>query len=539
MDDKLLPALLLGAYFLLLLGIGVLASRKIKSSEDYILAGRSLGFWVFLLLLITSICSGVTLIGGSGMGFTYGWPSIWDQIFTPLSAVFCLIFFASKLNRIGRKKGIVNLEDYFALRYENTRGLRILSSIIGILISLVYLVGQYTAVSIVLVWLFDIPHWQALLLAAAIITAYTTLGGLYAVSWTSVVQGLILIFGMLVFAPMIIVYAGGLEHINLVLSSIDPNFVMPYFPEKYAAYAYITPEIIFSFGLLLIVGLACAPHVISNVLAVKNPNYFRWIPLITFGIYIVITMLVRFSGMGVRALVEDGVVTLPAVSNAADYSFVYGISAAAGTTVVTGLFAVMLLSAVMSTTDRLMLTIGTQFSWNIYKGILRKNASEKQVIRVSRAVMIAAAIISLLLAINPPDVLVFLIFLAIGLMLASYAVPLICGLYWRGATAKGAAAAMLSGLISGGCLGYYNNFIEPLPMHFSFYAVLISLAAMILVSLITRKNSQTALDETCTGWYIVARPRCGRAPPRGALRRHTPHPRKQSVNTDSDDKDRV
>ncbi|HJK66650.1 MAG TPA: sodium:solute symporter family protein, partial [Methanocorpusculum sp.] len=321
--DTWIALFLILMYFALLLGIGVWAAKRIKNSEDYILAGRSLGFWIFVLLLITSICSGVTLIGGSGMGFTYGWPSIWDQIFVPLSAVFCIVFFGSKLNLIGKKQGIVTLEDYFSLRYENNRELRTISAVIGILVSLVYLVGQYTAISIVLVWLFGMEHWQALLIAAAIITTYTILGGLYAVSWTGMVQGLILIFGMLIFAPMIVMYAGGLEHINTVLAAIDPNFVMPAFPERYAAYAYITPEIIFSFGVLLVVGLACAPHVVSNVLAVKDVRFFRWAPLIAFAVYLTISMLVRFSGMGVRTMVEEGTVVLPDVTNAADYSFVY------------------------------------------------------------------------------------------------------------------------------------------------------------------------------------------------------------------------
>ncbi len=500
--DTWIALFLIIMYFALLLGIGVWAARKIKTSEDYILAGRSLGFWIFLLLLITSICSGVTLIGGSGMGYTYGWPSIWDQIFVPLSAVFCIIFFGSKLNLIGQKRGIVTLEDYFSLRYENNRELRTLSAVIGILISLVYLIGQYTAISIVLVWLFGIAHWQALLIAAAIITTYTVLGGLYAVSWTGVIQGLILIVGMLIFAPMIVIHAGGLEHINLVLASIDPNFVMPAFPERYAAYAYLTPEMLFSFGILLIVGLACGPHVVSNVLAVKDIRYFRWAPIIAFAIYVTISLLVRFSGMGVRTLVEEGQVTLPDVANAADYSFVYGISAAAGGIFISGLFAVMILSAVMSTTDRLMLTVGTQFSWNIFKTLLKPDASEKQIIRISQITMLAAAVISLLLAINPPDVLVFLIFLAIGLILSSFAVPLIAGLYWRRATTEGAIASMATGLVAAVTFGFYDKFVDKLPMHFSFYALLLSIAAMILVSLATHPNSTTALDTTYTGGYL-------------------------------------
>jgi SSS family solute:Na+ symporter len=501
-EDTWIALFLIVTYFSILLGIGILTVKKIKNSEDYILAGRNLGPWIFVLLLITSICSGVTLIGGSGMGFTYGWPSIWDQIFVPLSAVFCIVFFGSKLNLIGKNQGIVTLEDYLSLRYENDRELRTLSAIIGILVSLIYLVGQYTAISIVLTWLFGIEHWQALLIATAIITTYTILGGLHAVSWTGMMQGVILIFGMLIFTPIIVMCAGGLEHINTVLAAIDPNFVMPAFPERYAAYAYITPEIIVSFGVLLVVGLACAPHVVSNVLAVKDTNYFRWAPLTAFAVYLTISMLVRFSGMGIRTLVEEGKVVLPDVINAVDYSFVYGINAAIGGGAAMGLFAVMILAAVMSTTDRLMLTIGTQFSWNIFKGIFRPKATELQVIRVSQITMLTTGIISLLLAINPPEVLVFLIFLAIGLLLASFAVPLIAGMYWRRATTAGAITSMTIGLITALGFGYYDWFVEKLPMHFSLYSLMFSIAAMTTASFLTKKNSDAALDMTYTGRYL-------------------------------------
>jgi SSS family solute:Na+ symporter len=220
-------------------------------------------------------------------------------------------------------------------------------------------------------------------------------------------------------------------------------------------------------------------------------------------IYIAITFLVRFAGMGVRTLAEEGNVVLPGVSNAADYSFVYGISAAAaGNMVIMGLFAVMILAAVMSTTDRLMLTIGTQVSWNIFRTKLKPMATEQQIIRVSRITMLAAAVISLILAVKPPDVLVFLIFLAIGLILSSFAVPLIAGLYWRRATAAGAAASMAAGLFAAISFGFYDQFIEKLPVHFSLCAVTISVFAMIIVSLLTQKTPDSTLDSTFTGMYL-------------------------------------
>lgn len=503
--STLVTVVLIVVYFFVLLGIGVWASRKIKTSEDYMLAGRSLGFWLFTLLIVCSICSGMTLVGTSGFGFASGWPGIWEQIFVPLSAAFCIIFFGSKLNRIGRKSGCMTIVDYFSLRYENKRELRALSALASIAVSLVYLVGQYTAISIVLIWAFGLEHWQALLIAGVIITAYTVIGGLYAISWTGLIQGLILIFGVLLVSPFILTYAGGLEHINTVLATLDPNLVLPWFPSgSVAAYAYCTPEYLFSFGVLLIVGLACAPHVLSNVFAAKKTSYFKWAPMIAFLIYLVIMLLVKLCGMAVRSMEADGLLVgiVPEGGRVADFALMYGIQASSPSILITGLFAVIVLSAVMSTTDRLMLTVGTTFSWDIFKTMLRPKATERQVVFVSQICVLLAAAISLVLAINPPEMLAFLIWLGIGLMLSAFAVPMIAGLYWRRATAKGAIASMLIGLIA--CLGFgtYYNFVEKLPMHFSIYALACSIIAMVVVSLLTKKNSEKALDMTYTGMYL-------------------------------------
>jgi SSS family solute:Na+ symporter len=116
--------------------------------------------------------------------------------------------------------------------------------------------------------------------------------------------------------------------------------------------------------------------------------------------------------------------------------------------------------------------------------------------------MFTAGIISLLLAINPPEVLVFLIFLAIGMLLASFAVPLIAGMYWRRATTAGAITSMIMGLITALCFGYYDWFVEKLPMHFSLYSLMFSIATMTIASFLTKKNSDAALDMTYTGRYL-------------------------------------
>jgi len=504
MADVLTVAII-AFYFLVLLGIGVWASRKVKTAEDYLVAGRSLGFWVFVLLMIGAVCSGMSLLGVSGLGYRAGWPTMWEQIFVPLSIGFCVIFFGVKLHNVAKTSGYVTVQDYLAHRYESPTALRSLSAIAGIIVSLIYLVGQYTAIAIVLMWLFAIPLWLALLIATMVTMAYTTIGGLYAVAWASLIQSIILIVGIFVMAPIVIFYAGGFTHVNEVIASVNPNLVMPWMPTGAFAPAYIV-----SFAIMLMIGLACAPHVINNVLAVKDVKYFKWAPLVALLIYGVAMFLLKFSGFAGLVIVKDGIFTLPAVSNASDFVILYGIQYSLPIMALWAIFAVIVLAAVMSTTDRLMLTIGAMFSWDLYKKVLKPDASDKSVLLLSKIIVVLSAIGTMILAINPPDALASLIWMGIGVMLATFAVPLLAGLYWRGATREGALVSMTVGLLSAvifGALNYFKitvfgyNFAN-LPVHFSFIPFIIAIVLMIVVSMCTQKTDPKILDETQTGWYI-------------------------------------
>jgi SSS family solute:Na+ symporter len=387
----------------------------------------------------------MSLLGVSGLGFRFAWPTIWEQIAVPLSIAFCIIVFGVKMHTVAKKAGYLTVQDYLAHRFESPKSLRGLSAVSGIVVFMIYLAGQYTAISIVLMWLFGLPHWLALIIGAAIVTVYTVIGGLYAVAWTTLVQGLILILGVVIMAPIVIQAAGGITHINDVMAAASPMNVDPW---ASGAGAVFTPTYILSFFLLLTIGLACAPHVINNILAVKDAKYFKWTPLIAFAVYGIVMFLLKFSGFAGIVLVKDGLITLPKVPNASDFIFVYGVQYAMPSMFLWGIFAVIVLAAVMSTTDRLMLTIGTYFSWDIYKKILNPTATDMHVLLVSQISVIIAAVVTLLLAINPPDMLVWLIWAGIGIMFATFAVPLLAGLYWQGATHHGALAAMGLGLLA-------------------------------------------------------------------------------------------
>jgi Na+/proline symporter len=202
-------------------------------------------------------------------------------------------------------------------------------------------------------------------------------------------------------------------------------------------------------------------------------------------------LLIKFAGFAGRTLVSEGLLILPDVKNAQDFVFVYAVQHATQSVFLWGIFAVIILAAVMSTTDRLMLTVGSMFGWDIYRNVLKPDAKDRQVLRVSQITTVIAAVVTLLFALNPPAILAFLIWMGIGVMLSTFAIPLLAGLYWRGATREGAIASMAAGLVG-----------SKLPMHFSIYALIVSLLAMVVVSLMTKKTDDTILNETMTGWYI-------------------------------------
>jgi SSS family solute:Na+ symporter len=306
-------------------------------------------------------------------------------------------------------------------------------------------------------------------------------------------------------APIIIFYAGGFDHINTYLAGVNPNLVMPWMPSGTFGIPYVV-----SFAVLLMVGLACAPHVINNVLAIKDVKYFKWAPLVAFLIYGVAMFLLKFTGFAGAVMVKEGVFTLPNVPNAGDFVILYGIQNSLPVMALWAVFAVIVLAAVMSTTDRLMLTIGAMCSWDIYKKVLKPDADDKTVLLLSKIVVILSALFTMVLAINPPEMLAILIWMGIGVMLSTFAIPLLAGLYWRGATREGALAAMSLGLVSSltfGMLNYIKASVlgidfGTIPLHFSAYSFIIAIFAMIIVSLLTKKTTDRVLDETQTGWFI-------------------------------------
>jgi sodium/proline symporter len=501
----ILTAAIVVAYFSVILIIGVRAGKKVNTAEDYIVAGRNLGFLTFMLLVIGSVMSGMTVLGSSGLAFVTGWPSMWEPIFVCCSVAVLMVVFGSKLHHVSRKFQYNTVQDYLAHRFESPVGMRTLAAVAGIIISFIYLVGQFRAVSIVLAWLFNMPEIYALLIATVIITTYVLLGGLYAVAQISLIQGIALFGGTLFLMPPLIKAAGGISAINTVLKSVDPYMVALAYPQVHPPInenAFLTPLFLVSFFFLLTFGLAAAPHAINNILTARESRYYKWGPFWGFTIYIVVFFLLKLGGLASRVMVEKGLYTIPHP----DYALLGAIEYVLPPQV-RSVFAVLVLAAVMSTTDRLLLTISALFSWDLYHKIIHREAPDEQVRKIGRWGVVVVSSLAFFTALNPPPLLAWLVWMGIGLMLATYCVPLLAGLYWPRANRQGAIAGMIMGLLSALIAGFYHQFIAPLPFHFSLIGLIVSLVSTMVVSLMTPAPSPQVIRETETGinWKLISK----------------------------------
>ncbi len=167
----------------------------------------------------------------------------------------------------------------------------------------------------------------------------------------------------------------------------------------------------------------------------------------------------------------------------------------------------------MSTTDRLMLTIGTYFGWDIYKRFLRPDARDSTVTFVSRVAVAVAAVLTLILAWSNPR--------AAGLADMDGDRPdarllrgaASCGALLAAGDERGAIFSMGLGLLGAGVAGYWYQFVHVLPVHFSLYGFALSILAIVVVSLATAKPSEEVLDGTMTGPYIRKRQARGEGGP--------------------------
>ncbi len=503
-------------YLVILVLVGIITWRLTRTLADFVLAGRRLGPWVAAISAKASSESGWLLIGLPGQAFAAGFSAFWVSLGVVGGTFFNWTMVARRLRRITEVFGSVTIPDYLEARFadERSHGLRIISALIITTFMTAYVAAQFVASGKALSTAFDISYLQGVLIGAAVILFYTMMGGLFAVAWTDLIQGMLMV-GALVALPVVaIINIGGFEEMIAILTeTLGEDFItMSGGSSGFPLFAMI----IGALGIGL--GYPGQPHVLTRFMAIRRPRDVRKGALIT----VVWSLLSLYGavlvGLTARALLSedpgDPERVMPLLAIQVLPAWLAGTMIAAA------------MAAMMSTADSMLLVATASVVQDFYHKLFKRDVSERNLVRFSRIATIAVGVVALFVALgqdpNDSGGLVFwLVLFAWGGLGASFGPLLILSLYWGRVTRAGA----YSGIIAGAATVLAWHYIPPLKaaLYELVPAFLVSLAAVYLVSLVTTPPDSHVREKASSA---------GR--PLGARRGSTRGPHRTSIELVSD-----
>jgi sodium/proline symporter len=486
MDANVTKLIVLAIYLIAMVGIGYVYYQKTSDFADYVLGGRKLGSWTAALSAQASDMSGWLLIGLPGAAYVSGIEAAWIAIGLGLGTYVNWKVVALRLRSYTEVAGdSLTLSDYFENRFrDNTNILRLVSSIVIIIFFAVYTSAQFSAGAKLFETLMGIDYTVALLLGGAIIIAYTFLGGFMAVSFTDFIQGMLMFFALLVVPFVMVAELGGFGAAFDGLRQVDPNFLHLTKSTGGGAVSFIAIASNLAWGL----GYFGQPHVLARFMAIGSTQQVKKARLIAM-VWVAISLTAAtfvgvFGRLYITGIDDPEKIFMMSV----DTLFI---------PVIAGVLLAAILAASMSTADSQLLVTASSISEDIYKKYLKKDATDDQMLKVSRFSVIGIAVIALVIAFDPNSSVFALVSYAWAGLGAAFGPVIVASLFWRRTNKWGAIAGMISGAVtviawiqiakvsSATIFGLY----ELLP------AFIISSISIYVVSLLTEKPSQEILDE--------------------------------------------
>ncbi len=430
MSDTFVYVLVLALYMVVLVVVGLVASRHMRGGEDYHLGGRRIGPWVTSLSYVAAYFSSVVIIGGGGFGYRYGMATLWiGAINVLVGCTLAWIVLGRRVRSFTGRLGTVTVPEFLAERYRS-RGARLLSAAVIALFLIVYNVGILQGMGRAFEVLMEMPYAVGVVLAGAIIVLYVSLGGYLAVVWTGFVQAWVMGFGLILLTVASLRAVGGLSAAHAALSAIDPRLIRTPGPWGWAG--LISFAFVFSFAVW---GM---PQLVVRFYSIRSVKLLR-----------VGTVVVTVAGsMAVLPYLVGGIARVlhPGLSSpdqAIPVLTKHVLTPWGGAVFLAGVIA-----AGMSTfASILIITSGAIVRDLVQKGLGRP-LSDRSAMRWSRAASVIVGLISLAIAIRPPDLILVLTAFSWAAIAATCLWPLLFGLYTRWATRAGVLASMVVGLVT-------------------------------------------------------------------------------------------
>ncbi len=414
-------------YILITIAVGLWASRKVSSSSDYMLAGRSLPIALSTAALFATWFGSETVFGASSQFLEGG---LYAVIEDPFGAALCLLlfgfFYARKLYNLNLMTLVDFFKDRFGKRTEFLASVLLIPSYFG------YAAAQLVALGLILNVVTGLPVWQGIIASAMVVTLYTFIGGMWAISITDFFQGIMIVVGLLILAFVLADEAGGAA---TVLKEV-PASNFKFFPERNWV------SIVEYLAAWSVLGLGSIPSqdVFQRVMSSASAKVAVRSCFYSAFLYLTIAMLPLFIGLCIKHLYADQLV--------GDQQLALPNMVLAHTALpVQILFFGSLLSAVMSTTSSSLLAPSSIFSENIVKPFMKGKLSDKQLLLTTRISVAVFGLIAIVLACLNTNIYE-LVGASSVFSLVSLFIPLTFGLYWKPSNSYGAICSMVFGMIT-------------------------------------------------------------------------------------------
>lgn len=489
-------------YMAVVIGIGIyFAKRSNQSSEDYFLGGRSLGPWVTAMSAEASDMSGWLLMGLPGVAYWCGLSdAAWTSIGLALGTYINWLLVAKRLRRYSAVAGdAITLPDFFSNRFhEKKKVIMTLSALFILIFFTVYASSCFVTCGKLFSTLFGASYQSMMIAGAVFVVIYTFLGGFLAESASDFMQAVVMIFALTVILITGTLAAGGLQAVvdnaknipgfftffGIASPSVDANGIQqvangaPVFGEA-GSYGFLTIISTLSWGL----GYFGMPQVLLRFMAIRKTDELvraRRIATVWVVISLAAAVLIGLMGRAMFPVHE----TLNTASGAENVFIV--LSRHLLPPLLAGLVMAGILAATISSSDSYLLIAASAVSLNIFKGILKKDASDKQVMTMSRIILLLIAVAGVVIAMDENSVIFTIVSFAWAGFGAVFGPIMLFSLFWKRTTQAGAVA----GMVTGGVMVFlWNLVLKPLGGVFGIYelfpAFVLSCLVILVVSLLT------------------------------------------------------
>ncbi len=423
-------------YLIILVVVAAWSRKESTTLTGYFIADKKLPPWVVAFSTNATGESGWLLLGLTGMGYAVGAYAFWVVLGEVVGISLAWILISRRLKRFADKTDSITLPDVLAARFDDKHHvLRHISVLIILVMVMTYVAAQMVATGKAFDGFTDLNYAWGVAVGSTIIIAYTLVGGFKAVAWTDLIQGILMLLGLIILPVISIKAGGGWDAISANLMAQDPGLLSPWGPEGKSTLAIVGVISFLAIG----VPFMGVPQLMVRFMSARSEKSL--VPAMSISVLVIFLFDIGavLTGMAGRALfpgLEDPESILPVMSNAMLPEWMAGI------------MMVVVLAAIMSTVDSLLILASSTVVRDYMQQIRGSSLSEKALANRGKLLTLIIGVIGIGFALQQSPMIFWLVIFAWNGLGATFGPPLLCGLWYPKTNLKGAIAGMLGGFIT-------------------------------------------------------------------------------------------